>query len=478
MNYFNDTNVDFWIKNNLNVLLRGKHGVGKTARILEAYNRHGLKYQYFSASTMDPWVDFIGVPKEKIDANGVSYLDLIRPKVWQDDSVEVVFLDEFNRASKKVRNAVMELIQFKSINVRKFNNLKMVWAAINPEEEEVNKYDVEALDPAQMDRFHVILNVPYQPDADYFRNKYGRDQADTALLWWKETLKDNEKELISPRRLDYLLDIFNKGGDLKPLVHSSVNLLPLTQQLKNGPISKQVEQLFEKKDVVGSKKFLFSENSYTNAINFILKKRELMEWFIPLLSNEKSIVLMNQHKQVAQYIMGNYENFKELIHTVAASKSGQLSSQASSVIMANVKVSDITTNANWKSTASEQTFAMKLLGVKSIDMGTTQNRTMVYRTMVEYLPENLGPTSGTEAIRILETLLSRSNRETIISQMPELPRMFSHVVGSLDRAGVNWKGLVDNKTVVHKLNDVNTFLKQNQGIQNMRGSDDSESPSF
>ena len=60
-------NFDFWIENNLNVLLRGKHGVGKTAMVVDAFERNNLKYKYFSASTMDPWVDFIGVPKEKTD---------------------------------------------------------------------------------------------------------------------------------------------------------------------------------------------------------------------------------------------------------------------------------------------------------------------------------------------------------------------------------------------------------------------------
>ena len=44
-------------------------------------------------------------------------------------------MDEFSRAHKKVRNAVMELIQFKSINGRKFKNLKIVWAAINPDDD-------------------------------------------------------------------------------------------------------------------------------------------------------------------------------------------------------------------------------------------------------------------------------------------------------------------------------------------------------
>lgn len=470
MNYFNDSNIDFWIQNNLNVLLRGKHGVGKTARILDAWNRNKLKYQYFSASTMDPWVDFIGVPKERVDENGKSYLDLVRPKAFQDDAVEAIFLDEFNRSSKKVRNAVMELIQFKSINGKKFNNLKIVWAAINPEEEEVNKYDVEALDPAQMDRFHVIINVPYAPDADFFRGKYGRDQADIALQWWKETLKDNEKDMVSPRRLDYLLDVFNKGGDIKPLVHSSISLLPLTQQLKNGPISKQVDTLFAAKDMMGAKKFLFGENNYNNAINYVLKKRELMEFFLPLLSNEKTIVLMNQHKQVAQYVFGNYDGFRDIIQQLASAKSGQLSAQANEVVMRNVKPQDFATGSpNWKNTNSEATFQSKLTGIKSIDMSSTQNRTMVYRTMVEYLPENMSGTTSTEALKILETCLARSTRDTIISQMPELPRMVAHTINQVEKNNLNWKGIVDQKAVVHKLNEISTFLKQNQGIDAIRG---------
>ena len=79
---------------------------------------------------MHPWVDFIGVPKEKTDDNGNSYLDLVRPQEFQDDEVEAIFMDEFSSFThKKVRNAVMELIQFKSINGRKFKNLKIVWAS-------------------------------------------------------------------------------------------------------------------------------------------------------------------------------------------------------------------------------------------------------------------------------------------------------------------------------------------------------------
>ena len=120
--------LDFWIQNSYNVLFVGKHGVGKTSIIKNAFERAGLRWKYFSASTLDPWVDLVGVPKE-IQTEEGNYLDLVRPKEFQYDEVDALFFDEFNRSHKKVRNAVMELLQFKSINGKKFNNLKIVWAA-------------------------------------------------------------------------------------------------------------------------------------------------------------------------------------------------------------------------------------------------------------------------------------------------------------------------------------------------------------
>ena len=154
----NDKKLDFWIQNNSNVLFIGKHGVGKTAMVKDAFDRNGLNFRYFSASTMDPWVDFVGVPREKTEnkvpeelkiikelaaispqialewiqtnwkmseqsaksildhslnrEDGKSSLELVRPSSFNDD-VEALFFDEFNRSPKKVRNAVMELLQFK-----------------------------------------------------------------------------------------------------------------------------------------------------------------------------------------------------------------------------------------------------------------------------------------------------------------------------------------------------------------------------
>ena len=65
-----DEKLDFWLEHEQNVLFVGKHGVGKTAMIKSCFERHDLvlgeTFLYFSASTLDPWVDLVGVPKERI----------------------------------------------------------------------------------------------------------------------------------------------------------------------------------------------------------------------------------------------------------------------------------------------------------------------------------------------------------------------------------------------------------------------------
>ena len=164
---------------------------------------------------MDPWVDFVGVPKEKIDEAGDSYLDLIQTKEMQSGEIELLFFDEFNRAPAKVRNAVMEVMQFKSINGKVFNNLRMVWGAINPDDDE-ETYDVDRLDPAQEDRFQVKFELPSEPDYDYFTTKYG-DVGSRSVEWWN-TVPSTHTAHVSPRRLEYAVVHYMNGGDLTDIL--------------------------------------------------------------------------------------------------------------------------------------------------------------------------------------------------------------------------------------------------------------------
>lgn len=311
-----DAKLDFWIKNNLNVLFIGEHGVGKTARVKEAFDKAGLKWLYFSASTLDPWVDFIGIPKETVDEKGNKYIDLIRPKDFANDEVEAIFLDEFNRSPSKIRNAVMELIQFKSINGKKFNNLKIIWAAINPEnvKDEENRYDVQTLDPAQKDRFQVHVKIPYKPDREYFCEKYG-SKGVNAVEWWL-SLKENEKEHISPRRLDYMLDIYNKKGDVRDLVPHCINISKFLNIIGNGSPHQHMLKVVKRGDEKEIKKFINDRNNYDAIINIIVKNNKLIDTFIPHIKQENLVQLMDKNKKVYEYIKNNATNFQETIKSI------------------------------------------------------------------------------------------------------------------------------------------------------------------
>lgn len=281
MAIIDSSKLDFWIENRLNVLFVGKHGVGKTHSIIDAFNRNGLKWLYFSASTLDPFVDLIGVPKEVVDENGNRYLDLVRPKALQNDEVEAIFFDEYNRSKPKVRNAVMELIQFGSINGKKFNNLKVIWAAINPDDEEDEQlaYDVERLDPAQKDRFHVILNIPYAVDKEYLSSKYGTSMASGATEWWNG-LTDELKNLCSPRRLDYALSHHSKGGDLYDILDKKLNVTKLLQQLESGSYKAQLKKMIINPDDESVKTFFSNVNNQDGCLQYIQKNQKYVNAFM------------------------------------------------------------------------------------------------------------------------------------------------------------------------------------------------------
>lgn len=315
-----DAKLKFWIDNNLNVLFIGEHGVGKTARVKESFDQAGLKWLYFSAATLDPWVDFIGIPKEAQDEKGNKYIELIRPKPFAEDQVEAIFLDEFNRSPKKVRNAVMELLQFKSINGKRFPSLRIVWAAINPDDVKIEgsdefEYDVEKLDPAQKDRFEIHVDVPFKPDKSYFLKKFGEDLAENAIDWWND-LDQKTRRLVSPRRLDYALGVYVKGGDIRDVLPANVNVSKLITELKNGSYVRLMKSVFVQGKVEEGKKFMSVRNNYDNTISRILKSDDMVRFFVPCLKEEDLVNLMMNEKKVYDHVIDNLDVYDSTVKSI------------------------------------------------------------------------------------------------------------------------------------------------------------------
>ncbi|MCS6861720.1 MAG: MoxR family ATPase [Abditibacteriales bacterium] len=209
---------------NLNVLLIGRHGVGKTSMVKSVAQQLQLAMKYYSASTLDPWADLVGIP---VPADGQGLI-FHRPR--DVDNAELIFFDELNRSHPKVQNACFELIQFKSINGEPLPKLRMVWAAINPP---ASDYDVTELDPALADRFHAHVQFPYRPSLEYFQSVFPADVARILVTWWNDELSEQQKAAISPRRLEYIGTLHVRGlpPELGIPTDASVPVTALTKML-------------------------------------------------------------------------------------------------------------------------------------------------------------------------------------------------------------------------------------------------------
>ena len=198
--------LENYISSGLNVLVTGQAGTGKTTMIQEASKNLGWKLKYFSTATLDPFADLVGIPVPNVGRQTVDYF---RPK--EIDDADVVFFDELNRADLMVLNAVLEIIQFRSINGEKLRNLKCVVAAINPVQD---GYTTRELDTALLDRFDLYLESDPRPSWSYFKKRYGEQYARAGFELYTEYMErkmaGEEIAYFSPRRLDKMLGIFQQ----------------------------------------------------------------------------------------------------------------------------------------------------------------------------------------------------------------------------------------------------------------------------
>ena len=139
-----------------NIMLVGKHGIGKSEILTSYFNSKGLKVvTLFLGQMADPG-DIIGIPSkvEKQDAKGkaTSHTDFT-PPYWfpQDDQPIVLFLDELNRARPEILQTVMDLTLNRKLAGKALPKGSYVISAVNDGEE----YQLTDLDPALVSRFNI-----------------------------------------------------------------------------------------------------------------------------------------------------------------------------------------------------------------------------------------------------------------------------------------------------------------------------------
>jgi MoxR-like ATPase len=136
-----------------NIMLVGRHGIGKSEIIGEFFSQRGEQVVALFLGQMSDPGDLIGLP-----ALGAQGKTEFRPPWWfpLDNRPVVLFLDELNRARPEILQTVMDLILSKTLAGRTLPAGSRVLSAVNEGEE----YQLTDLDPALLSRFNIYYFSP------------------------------------------------------------------------------------------------------------------------------------------------------------------------------------------------------------------------------------------------------------------------------------------------------------------------------
>lgn len=141
------------------VLVRGRHGVGKSQVVYQLAKGLGLPVVERRASQMTEG-DLLGLPST--DGNVTSW----NPPEWYKTACThpvVLFLDEVDRATPEVRQGIFELTDSRKLAGFTLHQDTLIFAAVNGGEHG-EQYQVGEMDPAELDRWTVFDVEPTTED--------------------------------------------------------------------------------------------------------------------------------------------------------------------------------------------------------------------------------------------------------------------------------------------------------------------------
>ena len=153
-----------------NILLAGKHGIGKSQILTNYYKKTGIKViPLFLGQMSDPG-DLIGLPYKNETTGKTEFM----PPYWfpTDGTPIVLFLDELNRARPEVLQTIMDLALNKTLAGKSLPKGSRIISAVNTGDES----QLTDLDPALVSRFNVFEFMPSVPEWLLWAEKSGIDE--------------------------------------------------------------------------------------------------------------------------------------------------------------------------------------------------------------------------------------------------------------------------------------------------------------
>jgi len=147
------------------VLIRGRHGIGKSECIYQVAEKMGLPVVERRASQMTEG-DLLGLPDNRdVVINGIKATTFNPPDWFVTACTEavVLFFDEIDRATMEVRQGIFELTDSRKINGHYLHKDTLIIGAVNGGEHG-SQYQVGEFDPAELDRWTVFDLEPTVED--------------------------------------------------------------------------------------------------------------------------------------------------------------------------------------------------------------------------------------------------------------------------------------------------------------------------
>ena len=137
-----------------NIMLSGRHGIGKSRIITGHFEARGQKVVTLFLGQMSDPGDLLGLP----DKDAATGKTVFMPPSWfpTDGQPVVLFLDELNRARPEILQAVMDLALNRKLAGRSLPEGSRIISAVNDGEE----YQLTDLDPALVSRFNIYNFKP------------------------------------------------------------------------------------------------------------------------------------------------------------------------------------------------------------------------------------------------------------------------------------------------------------------------------
>ncbi|MCR4741537.1 MAG: AAA family ATPase [Treponema sp.] len=186
---FINTKELFYILDNTpasqNIMLIGKHGIGKSRILEEYYAQKGQKVVTLFLGQMSDPGDLIGLPEKNLESGKT---DFMLPYWFPSDGKPIVlFLDELNRARPELLQTIMDLALNRKLAGKELPQGSRIISAVNAG----NEYQLTELDPALVSRFNIYN---FQPSVEDWLDWAQKALIDSRII---DFIKENPQYLDS-----------------------------------------------------------------------------------------------------------------------------------------------------------------------------------------------------------------------------------------------------------------------------------------